>query len=91
MAEQSEFRIGDVAAAASPRRDQGDSRQNGGLDPDAFPTIIQCIRLSPNEFRECLDKLAARVRGEQTPAVQRALQLATQMLPTIYKNYGGQQ
>ncbi len=90
MTDQTGFRIGDVATGTSHHREQGSAGGGAGLDADAFPTLVQCLRLPPNDFRERLDFLAGRTRQESSPAVQRALSLAAQMLPILYKNYGGQ-
>lgn len=91
MAEQSGFRVGDIAGQTAPRQGQGENRGGSGvLDSDAFPTLVSCLRVPPNEFRETIDYLAGRARQESSPVVQRALQLLGQSLPAMYKSLGGQ-
>ena len=89
MTEQSEFRVGDLASAAVPRRSQDEPAPGGQLDPVAFPTLSAIVRLPTSDFRSKIDELAALGRQESSPAVQKALLLAAQMLPVIHKTYGG--
>ncbi len=63
--------------------------ENLKLDAEAFPTLADWLRQPSNDFRERLDYLAAQVRREPAPAVQKGLQMAVQLLPILYKTYGG--
>ena len=89
MAEEREFRIGDVPhellgktlpkAAPSP-----------GLDKDSFPTLAAFLKAGAGDFRARLDALQARARQPGAPAdLQAALQAAVRVLPEMYKVYGG--
>ena len=45
--------------------------ENLKLDAEAFPTLADWLRQPSNDFRERLDYLAAQVRREPAPAVQK--------------------
>ncbi|MEW6365671.1 MAG: hypothetical protein AB1714_13665 [Acidobacteriota bacterium] len=89
MTEQSGFRVGDIASAAVPQRNQDGPSSKGQLDPMAFPTLSELVHLPSNEFRNKVDELATMGRRESSAAVQKALLLAAQMLPVIQKTFGG--
>jgi len=61
------------------------------LDSEAYPTLAEWIRQTPNEFRERTDYLATRARQETNVVVQRGLQVAVQLMPVLNRTYGGQQ
>ncbi len=85
---EGEFRVGDVAQGGAARKG-GEKPARKGLDAQAFPLLAEWMRLPANAFRERVDALTARARAESSPAAQRALLLAVQVLNALYKNYGG--
>jgi len=86
---EGEFRVGDVAQGGTARKGSGEKPARKGLDAQAFPFLAEWMRLPAHAFRERVDVLTARARSEASPAVQRALLLAVQVLNALYKNYGG--
>jgi hypothetical protein len=83
-----EFRVGDLAPEFAGRPAPGGAAQ-AGIDAEAFPTLAAWMRLSTIELRERLDQLAGRARQESSLAVQKALQTAIQVLPSLHTKYGG--
>lgn len=86
---EGEFRVGDVAQGGTVRKGGGEKTARKGLDAQAFPLLAEWMKLPANAFRERVDALTARARSESSPAAQRALLLAVQVLNALYKNYGG--
>jgi hypothetical protein len=86
MAEEREFRIGDVAERAGVR---SPSVGRPGPDAGTFPTLAALLKATPTEFRDRLDSLAARARDEGSEEVKAALQTAVRLLPELKKDFGG--
>jgi hypothetical protein len=85
MADEPEFRVGDLQAASATR-----SRVKpgaGALDPEVFPTLAAFVEAA--DFRNRLDELAGQAREAGDPRVQAALKEAVRLLPIVRSKYGG--
>ena len=85
MAEEKEFRIGDLQAGFVEPAPRGSSLVDGSL----FPTLAAWLELPSPARRERTDELAARARTETRPEVQAALQTAIRLLSVISSMDGG--
>jgi hypothetical protein len=86
MADEPEFRIGDVQTAIGGTR-RSSTPGVGALDAQVFPTLAAL--LGAPDFRKQLDALASQAREEAAPEVQAALQTAVRLLPILQSKYGG--
>ena len=85
MADEPEFRIGDVQAGRSAR---GQVKAGAPkLDDQVFPTLSKFVAAA--DFRQRLDELAGQARKVTDPDVRAALQTAVRLLPTLRSKYGG--
>jgi hypothetical protein len=85
MADEPEFRVGDLQAASATR-----SRVKAGagaLDAQVFPTLAAFVEAA--DFRNRLDQLAGQAREAADPKVQAALKAAVRLLPNVRSKYGG--
>jgi hypothetical protein len=85
MAEEKEFRIGDLQAGFAEPVPRGPVHVDGGL----FPTLAAWLELPSPARRERTDELAARARAETRPEVQAALMTAIRLLSEIPLKDGG--
>jgi hypothetical protein len=84
MADEPEFRVGDLQAAATRRPPKAGA---GALDPQVFPTLAAFV--DAGDFRNRLDELAGQAREAADPKVQASLQTAVRLLPILRSKYGG--
>jgi len=85
MADEPEFRIGDVQTALG-----GSARRvpaGGPLDAQVFPTLA--AYLGAADFRKKLDELAGAAREATDPEVRAALLAAGRLLPILKSKFGG--
>jgi hypothetical protein len=86
MADEPEFRIGDVAAARAGAR-RGATVAAPKLDAEVFPTLAAFLGAA--DFRKRLDELAGEAREVADPEVRKALQTAVRLLPILRGRFGG--
>jgi len=85
MADEPEFRVGDLQAASATRSQV--KAGAGTLDDQVFPTLAAFVGAA--DFRKRLDELAGQAREAKDPDVRAALQTAVRLLPTLRSKYGG--
>jgi hypothetical protein len=85
MADEPEFRVGDLHPGGTPPR--GPKASAGTLDGEVFPTLSAFV--SASDFRNRLDELAGQAREATKPEVQAALKAAVRLLPILRTKYGG--
>jgi hypothetical protein len=83
MADEPEFRIGDVEAGIPASGSASRASKGSVVDAGLFPTLAAWLELSPPERKDRVDALAARARGESSPEIQAALQAAVRLLTEI--------
>jgi hypothetical protein len=86
MADEPEFRIGDVAAARGEAR-RGATVAAAKLDAEVFPTLGAFVGAA--DFRKRLDELAGEAREATDPEIRGALQAAVRLLPILRGKFGG--
>jgi hypothetical protein len=85
MADEPEFRVGDLQAASATR---GRVKPGAGaLDAQVFPTLAAIVDAA--DFRNRLAELAGQARQATDPEVRAALQAAVRLLPVLRSKYGG--
>lgn len=86
MADEPEFRIGDIAASRGGGR-RGATVAAPKLDAEVFPTLAAFVGAA--DFRRRLDELAGQAREATDPEVRSALQTAVRLLPILRGRFGG--